>query len=205
MYPSTTFSNAPWADTRHSPASETGLIHAAQRGDREAFNELALTHQGRLYATACYLLGDRAAAADAVQEALIAAYRSLHTFSGGSFKSWLYRIVTRKCYDQLRSVRSRRSTSFEAWAEVEEARWPSPASGPEATVQRRELARRLEAGLAALPWDERQMVVLRDVQGLNYAAIAAATRRPIGTVKSKLSRARAKLRAALGPALSAPL
>jgi RNA polymerase sigma-70 factor, ECF subfamily len=81
----------------NEPQTEAALIHAAQRGDLEAFNQLALAHQGRLYATAYYLLGDRAAAADASQEALIAAYRSLGTFSGGSFKSWLYRIVTRKC------------------------------------------------------------------------------------------------------------
>ncbi len=182
---------------------EQSLIQAARCGDVDAFNQLALAHQPRLYTTAYYLLGDSAAAADATQEALIAAYRRLRTFNGGSFKSWLHRIVTRKCYDQLRDVHRRRSTSWDALAEAQEARWASKEEPPEGTVQRRELARRLEAGLEALPFQDREMVVLRDVQELSYTEIAAATQRPVGTVKSKLSRARAKLRGELGPHLAA--
>jgi RNA polymerase sigma-70 factor, ECF subfamily len=179
-------------------SDETKLIAAAQRGELEAFGELALAHHPWLYATAYYLLRDADAADDATQEALIAAYRSLPAFGGGSLKGWLYRIVTRKCYDQLRDLRRRRSTSWDALAETHAARWPSLDELPEPAVQRRELAHRLEAGLNCLPIQERQMVVMRAMHGLNYAEIAAATDRPVGTVKSKLSRARAKLRLALG-------
>lgn len=191
-----------WCDTAPLGWDEQSLIAAAQRGDREAFNQLALVHQGRLFSTAYYILGDAAAAADATQEALIAAYRSLHRFSGGAFKGWLYRIVIRKCYDQLRDAQRRRSTSWDVLAETQEGRLASQEEMPEAAVLRRELAHHLEASLNALPFPERQMVVLRDIQELNYSAIAAATGRPIGTVKSKLSRARAKLRGTLDPLLS---
>jgi RNA polymerase sigma-70 factor (ECF subfamily) len=182
---------------------EAHLIRAAQAGSAEAFNQLLQAHQTRLYSLAYYLLGDAASAADATQEAMIAAYRSLRSFRHGSFKNWLNRIVTRKCYDVMRDVRRRRSISWEEFVE-DDLTLTSPADGPETVAQRRELARRLEASLATLPFAERQMVVLSDVQGLSYQEIAEATGSRLGTVKSRLSRARAKLREELraSPAVS---
>lgn len=180
---------------RTAPAAldEQNLIEAARAGNCEAFNQLMQAHQGRMYSAAYYLLGEAAPAADAVQEAMIAAYRSLHSFRNGSFRNWLLRIVTRKCYDILRDVRRRRALAWDDFTE-DDPTLASHEDGPEVVVQRRELARRLEASLAALPWQDRQMVVLSDIQGLSYREIAEATSNPVGTVKSRLSRARGKLR-----------
>jgi RNA polymerase sigma-70 factor (ECF subfamily) len=183
----------PAVKARADHPEETRLIQAAQAGDREAFNQLIQLHQQRLYSVAYHLLGEAAPAADATQEAMIAAYRSLGSFRNGSFRNWLLRIVTRKCYDFLRDVKSRRSVSWENFDDDDPTR-ASSEDGPEAVVQRRELARRLEAGLAGLSFQEREMIVLSDIQGLSYMEIAQTTTRPVGTVKSRLSRARGKLR-----------
>jgi RNA polymerase sigma-70 factor, ECF subfamily len=97
-----------------APRDERSLIAAAQAGDCEAFNQLALAHQSRIYSVAYYLLGDAASASDAMQETLLSAYRNLRSFrKGNSLKGWLYRIVTRKCYDLLRDARRRRSTLWD--------------------------------------------------------------------------------------------
>ncbi len=175
---------------------ETRLIEAAQAGDREAFSQLMQCHQQRLYAVASYLLGDSTSAADATQEAMLAAYRSLGSFRNGSLRKWLLRIVTHKSYDILRDIKRRRSVSWEAFTD-DDPGLTVREDGPEAVVQRRELAQRLEASLAALSFHERQMVVLSDIHGLSYVEIAESTGRPVGTVKSRLSRARSKLREAL--------
>ena len=175
---------------------EAGLIRAAQAGSADAFDQLMAAYQRQIYALAYRLLGDAAAAADATQETMIAAYRFLRSFRNGSFKNWLLRIATRKSYDSLRDKHRRHNTS---WDELAEHDWP-PAShedGPEAVAQRRELARRLEAGLATLPLPERRLVVLSDVHEMSYLEIAGVTGTQLGTVKSRLSRARRKLRLAL--------
>ena len=183
---------------------ERSLIAAAQAGDCEAFNQLALAYQSRIYSVAYYLLSDAASASDAMQETLLSAYRNLRSFrKGNSLKGWLYRIVTRKCYDLLRDARRRRCTPWDESCETDRALVGREA-GPEVVVQCRELARRLEASLNTLAFTERQMVVLSDIHGLSYLEIARATGKPLGTVKSRLSRARAKLRAQLGHTVSAP-
>jgi len=172
------------------------LIRAARAGDHNTFNQLVQRHPGHLYTLAYYLVGDAAAVEDALQDALLAAYRSMASYRHGSWVSWLRRIVTHKCYDRLRSGQRRRSLSLVALPE-NNSQLASPADGPEAVVQRRELARRLEASLAALPFRERQLITLRDIHDLSYVEISATTGYPLGTVKSRLSRARAKLRAEL--------
>ena len=175
---------------------EARLIRAAQAGDQEAFNQLMARYQRRLYGLAYYLLGEAALADDATQEAMLAAYRSLPSFRHGSLGNWLRRIVTRKCYDHHRATQRRQSQSWEALPE-DALPLASRADGPEAFVQRRELAHQLEAALTALPYPDRQLVVLRDIHDLSYQEMAAAAGCPLGTVKSRLSRARAKLRAEL--------
>lgn len=202
-YPLCLMTDASARQAASAAGDERGLIAAAQAGDGEAFNQLALAHQGRLYAVAYYILGDAASAADATQEALISAYRNLPVFrQGAALKSWLYRIVTRKCYDLLRDARRRRSTAWDALC-VTDGALADCNDGPEVVVQRRELARRLEASLNLLAFAERQMIVMSDVHGMSYLEIAKATRNPLGTVKSRMSRIRAKLRAQLSDSVSA--
>jgi RNA polymerase sigma-70 factor (ECF subfamily) len=181
------------------------LIAEAQAGDVEAFNRLIVRYQDSAYHVAYRLLGDKAAAADATQEAFIAAYRRLHTFHAGSFKSWLYRIVINKCYDALRA-RQRRSTISldELIDDHEESRAylaVDHQAGPEALAQRRELTDLLQRHIAQLPIEQRVVLILSDVHGLNYGEIAAITRLRLGTVKSRLSRGRARLRDDLEPLL----
>ena len=181
-----------------SRMDEPALIHSAQKGDIDAFNRLVLAYQHQVYNLAYRIMGDEAAAADAAQEAFISAYNHLKSFRGGSFKSWLLRIVTNACYDDLRKRKRRPATSLEDMMGDEngegEFELPSTADGPETIVQRREMATLLQQGITTLPDDQRIVLVLSDVQGMSYEEIAEVTNSNLGTVKSRLSRARGKLR-----------
>lgn len=176
---------------------EASLIAAAQKGKVDAFNELVLAYQHRVYNLAHRILGDPAAAADATQEAFIAAFNSLDRFRGGSFKSYLLRIVTNRCYDQIRRHKRRPAISFEEFGEMDEEANPvltDDGEGPEERVERQALAQVIQAGIDTLPPEQRVTLVLRDAQGLSYKEVAKVTDVPLGTVRSRLARARAKLR-----------
>ena len=176
---------------------DEALVQASQRGDLAAFNILVGRYQTTVYNVAYRLLGERTAAEDATQDAFLLAFRGLHTFRGGSFKTWLLRITTNACYDQLRIRKRRPSTSLDAMNEnPDEPGFDPPDSGetPEEHTLRTELASGLREGLSALPDDQRLVVILSDVQGLSYEEIAAVTGTNMGTVKSRLSRARSRLR-----------
>lgn len=177
---------------------ENALIQSARKGDLDAFNTLVLAYQHQVYNLAYRIMGDEAAASDATQEAFISAYKNLKSFRGGSFKSWLLRIVTNACYDDLRRRKRRPATSLDELTNGEdgEAEFdvPSADDGPETIAQRHELAQLLQRGITTLPDDQRIVLVLSDVQGMSYEEIAEMTNSNIGTVKSRLSRARAKLR-----------
>ncbi len=179
------------------PMDEQALIQAALKGDLSAFNELVLTYQSQVYNLAYRIMGERDAAADATQEAFISAYRKLSSYRGGSFKAWLLRIVTNACYDELRRRKRRPSSSLDALYTNE----PTPGQpfvshpeDPEAHVQRQDLNEMLQKGILDLPEDQRVALVLADVQGYNYKEIAEITETALGTVKSRISRARAKMR-----------
>lgn len=170
---------------------------AAQRGDLDAFNELVLAYQDRVYNLAYRILGDPAAAEDATQEAFIAAYRHLSTFRGGSFLSWLMRTVANRCYDELRRQKRRPAVSWESFGEMDEDANPFLVNGhptPEEAAQQAELTRFLQSAIVTLPPDQRVVLVLSDVEGMNYQEIADTVGIPVGTVKSRLARARARLR-----------
>ena len=178
---------------------EDRLIQAAQRGSLDAFNELVLAYQDQVYNLAYRIMGDPASASDATQEAFIAAYQHIEGFRGkyaSSFKSWLMRIVSNACYDELRRRKRHPTTSIEDF-EIDEEANPalvSKTEGPEMFTEREEMARVIEAGIRTLPADQRVTLVLADVQDFSYQEIAEATDSPLGTVKSRLARARAKLR-----------
>jgi len=176
---------------------EQALIAQAQQGDLDAFNQLVIRYQSLAYHVAYRVVNDADAAADAAQDAFLRAYRAINQYRGGSFKSWLWRIVTNTCYDQLRAKQRRPTASLEALLVVD----PAPGSSlvdqtesPEAYTERQELSQAIQAGINTLPPDQRIALTLCDVAGMNYQEIAEATRVSLGTVKSRISRARTKLR-----------
>jgi RNA polymerase sigma-70 factor (ECF subfamily) len=176
---------------------EQALIQAAQRGDLNAFNELVLSYQGQVYNLAYRIMGEGDSAADATQEAFISAYRAIGNYRGGSFRAWLMRIVTNACYDELRRRKRRPTSSLDALYVTDAApdgAFTSHNESPEAYAQRQDLNQMLHAGLQTLPEDQRVVIVLSDVQGYNYKEIAEMTGASLGTVKSRLSRGRAKMR-----------
>jgi RNA polymerase sigma-70 factor (ECF subfamily) len=181
--------------------NEPALITAARRGNMTAFNTLVLHYQDRVYSLAYRILGESESAADAAQDAFIAAYRRLDTYRGGSFRAWLYRIATNTCYDELRRLKRRPVTAIEdlPGAEADDGPpIPADTASPEQAVQQAELARAIQRCIATLHNDQRAVLVLSDVEGLSYQEITDITGATLGTVKSRLSRARAGVRNCLG-------
>jgi RNA polymerase sigma-70 factor (ECF subfamily) len=181
---------------------EPALIRDAQRGDLDAFNSLVLAYQDTVYNTALRILSDEDLAADASQEAFLSAFRALNSYRGGSFRAWLLRTVTNACYDELRRKKRRPTTPLEPDSddgeEVESPRWlADPSASPEQQLEREELEHAIQHCLDALPADFRTVVVLADIQGLDYTEVARAARVPLGTIKSRLARARLRLRECL--------
>lgn len=181
---------------------EQALIRRAQQGDLEAFNQLVLAYQDLLFNTALRILEDEDMAADATQEAFLSAFRAITSFRGGSLRVWLLRTVTNACYDELRRRRRRPSTPLEPWTEDEEEmetpRWlADPAASPEEQLEQAELEHAIEHCLGKLPLEFRTVVVLTDIQGLEYAEAARVVGIPVGTIKSRLARARLRLQRCL--------
>jgi RNA polymerase sigma-70 factor (ECF subfamily) len=192
-------------------AEERTLITRGQSGDRAAFNALIERYQATAYALALRMLGDPEAAADVTQEAFLSAFRHLGTFRGTSFRAWLLRIVSNGCFDVFRARSRHPTTSLDALTEAgdgalaggnpDDGRLPAPltdaAWDPERAALRRETIAAIEAALLCLPAEQRLAVILSDVQGLPYEEIARVMETPVGTVKSRIARARAHLRALL--------
>jgi RNA polymerase sigma-70 factor (ECF subfamily) len=180
---------------------ELRFVEAARRGDVESFNALVRLYEGRVYNLCYRMLGDADSAADAAQEAFLSAFRNLRAFRGGSFRSWLLRIATNACYDALRARKRRPAVSLDAHADDEDdaspLQLPDTAESPDDAALRRELAGAIQHGLASLPEDQRAVVILSDIEGLSYEEIAVVTGANLGTVKSRLSRGRARLREVL--------
>lgn len=175
---------------------EEKLIAQAQQGDVTAYNRLVLHYQDIVYNVALRIMKDPGSAEDATQEAFISAYHALRRFRGGSFKSWLLRIVTNACYDELRRRKRRPQSSLDAITEEIES--PSfmadDSAGPEEQQQQVELIDAVERCLEELPDEQRIAAVLCDVEGRDYKEIAEIMSTSLGTVKSRISRARSKLR-----------
>ncbi len=181
---------------------EPALILEAQHGNLEAFNTLVLTYQDMVFNTALRILGDEDLAADASQEAFLSAFRAINSYRGGSFKAWLLRTVTNACYDELRRRKRRPTTPLEPETEdgdeMESPRWlADPSASPEEELDQVELEHAIQHCLDRLPTDFKTVVVLADIQGLDYDEVARAARVPLGTIKSRLARARLRLRECL--------
>jgi RNA polymerase sigma-70 factor (ECF subfamily) len=178
---------------------QSALIQSAQLGDLEAFNQLILAHQNRLFNIAVCMLRNEDCAADAVQNAFILAFRKLSSFRGGSFASWLLSILKNVCYDDLRRQKRQNTCALEPVTDDDEE-FDSPiwltdhSQNPAGEVETAELMHAIWAGLQTLLPEFRIVITLVDVDGLNYAEVAAVVGIPVGTVKSRLARARLKLR-----------
>ncbi|WP_030376943.1 MULTISPECIES: RNA polymerase sigma factor SigM [unclassified Streptomyces] len=172
--------------------SDQDLLARHVGGDHEAFGELVRRHRDRLWAVALRTLGDREEAADAVQDALVSAYRAAHTFRGRSaVTTWLHRITVNACLDRARKAASRRTSPVEDTERLEQLLEPhEPASAP---AERNDLNRELLQALATLPADQRAALVLVDMQGYPVAEAARILDVPTGTVKSRCARGRARL------------
>lgn len=175
------------------------LIERSLNGELDAFNQLILEYQNLAYSVAYRLLSNTEAAADAVQDSFIKAYRALESFRGGSFKSWLMRIVTNTCYDELRAQKRRRTDSLDALPVEEEfvTQLIDSRESPDQFVERQELSGLIEAAIQSLPEDQRTVLILCDVHGYAYEEIAEMTDVAMGTVKSRISRARGRVRSYL--------
>ncbi len=185
---------------------ESALIQSAKSGDHEAFNRLVLAYQDMVYNHAHAILGESDSAEDAVQETFIKAFRGLRGYRGGSFRAWLLRIASNTCYDELR--RSNHRQEVDDWLVGEDGEeyellelLPSPELSPDAQVEQRELMAAVQRGLQRLPVEYRAVAVIVDVLGFDYAEAAASLGVPVGTVKSRLARARQGLRQYLGQSL----
>lgn len=181
---------------------EKELIVAAQRGDLNAFNALISRYQNLLFGIALRMLNDEDTASDAVQEALISAFSKFRTFRGGSLRSWLARVTVNACYDELRRKRRQREVPLEQFnmegEEVEDLMWMiDPSALPEERYESYELENAIQRSLNQLTPAYREVVVLVDIEGLSYEEASIAARVPVGTVKSRLARARLQMRSSL--------
>ena len=182
---------------------EAALIQSAQKGDLDAFNRLVLAYQVMAFNLACRMLDDDAAAEDATQTSFLNAYRSLGRYRGGSFRAWVMRMVTNACYDELRRRQRHPTAPLEPVDPEEDQEIESPAwlvdngPTPEQELERVELDSAVQHCLNGLPEEFRSVAVMVDIEGLDYQEVAVATGKPLGTIKSRLARARMKLRKCL--------
>ena len=173
---------------------EQKWIAAAREGDQDAFENLVRLYEKRVLALTQRMCQNPEDAAEAAQEAFLAAWQGLRSFRGdSSFSTWLYRLASNACVDLLRREGKRRAAVS---LDDEELNLDIPASvpSPQEEAERRELRERIEEGLRALPPEYRAPLVLREIQQLRYDEISQALGLDIGTVKSRISRGRKKLR-----------
>jgi RNA polymerase sigma-70 factor, ECF subfamily len=182
-------------------SSETSLVERCRQGDPQAFARLVALHEGMVFNLAARLLGDGEEARDLSQEVFLQVFRTLGRFEGRStLRTWIYRIVVNQCRNRQRWWRRRRrdrSLSLQDLTDAQEARLSEGRGGehgPQRELERRDEAREVQAALAALSFDHRAILMLREVEGLSCHEIAHALGLPAGTVKSRLARAREALR-----------
>lgn len=180
------------------PYDDERLVYMASKGSLEAFNELVLNYQNLAYHHAYMLLGDPALAEDAAQDSFIRAFQNIARFRGGSFRAWILKIVTNSAYDTLRRLKRHPTQSLypedQYGDEVESPAWLiDPGASVQNTVEQSEFSRKLYRLIDELPVVYRTVLTLIDLHQLGYAEVADALQIPIGTVKSRLARARLQM------------
>ena len=182
---------------------EIALVKQAQKGDLDSFNRLVLNYQDAVYNLACRFLSDNDLASDAAQTTFISAYRNIAQFRGGSFKAWLMRMVSNACLDELRRQKRHPSVSLEPISADNEQEFETPSwlkddsPDPETALEMKELEKGIQHCLDQLPNEFKIVVLLVDVEGLDYSEASQSIQKPLGTVKSRLARARIKLQECL--------
>jgi RNA polymerase sigma-70 factor (ECF subfamily) len=209
IHQKTTYNEADYLSRKGQPAqirnkhflgaNERVMISAAKQGNVEAFNQLVLSYQDKVFTQAYYILGDRMAAEDAAQEAFVSAYESIKSYRGGSFRGWLFRIVTNKCLDDLRDSKRYLETDFEdndEWLSgIDMPSWPdNSGKTPEDYIISTEIERYLCMCLNRLITNYRIAIILVDIFDMSYGEAAKIIGCPVGTIKSRLSRARFQMR-----------
>ena len=173
-------------------------LERARGGDARAFDSLARAHERALYSHVARILGPGPDAEDVVQDAFVSAWRSMRGFEGTSFKAWLFRIARNRAIDVIRAQKRRAELPLDPPADDGgDPGWAEPvAGGPSLTdiAAGHEALAAVELALALVPVEQRDALLLRDVEGFSYEEIAAITVSEIGTVKSRIHRARVTVR-----------
>lgn len=187
------------SEKKSPPNPDANLVAKAKRGDLTAFNQLVLIHQKQMFNIAYRMMGDQSLAADMTQDAFIKAHKSIKSLKGDNFKAWVARIVSNRCLDELRKQKRRGEESIEAVTDgFESPRFlASETDNPESVQVEKDRFVVIKRCLEGLPPDQRNAIILRDVQGYDYASISETLELSLGTVKSRISRARASLRSCL--------
>lgn len=188
-----------WSDVA---GDELVLVQRCANGEEDACADLVAAHQRMVYQLSLHLLGDHNEALDLSQEVFLRVFRTIRSFRGQSaLRTWIYRIVINQASNRQRWWRRRHRSQQVSFEQHVEAHGELPDTrrldSPDAILSQKELAGRIQAALDRLPFDQRTVIVLREVDGLSYEEIAFSLDVAIGTVKSRLARAREQLRAEL--------
>ena len=192
-----------------APHEDSALVKAFQAGEKAAFDRLVLKHKDRLFNLCYWFLGDYQEANDSAQEAFIRAYRSLNKFrSESTFSTWLYRIAVTTCKNRLKSLEYRlrkKMVWLDGPGKSEGSNPPidieDESHSPVIELERKERMALIRKAVDSLPSEQKTVVVLRDIDGLSYEEIASIAGLNLGTVKSRLARARLGLRKRIGRAI----
>lgn len=191
-----------WAEPSAEWAADAALVQLCASGDEDACKRLVTDHQRMVYQLALHLLGDQQEALDLSQEVFLRVFRTLHQFRGRSaLRTWIYRIVVNQASNRQRWWRRRHRGQQVSLDEHVAAHGDPPEprneGAPDRVLGQKEIAAAVWQALDALPFDQRTVVVLREIDGLSYDEIAESLGVAVGTVKSRLARARETLRSAL--------
>ncbi|MFQ5903073.1 MAG: RNA polymerase sigma factor [Candidatus Binatia bacterium] len=172
------------------------LVQRSQGGDRLAFNQLVLKYRNRVMGVATRMLGDRVEAEDLAQDVFVKVYHGLQGFQGEAlFSTWLYRVTANSCLNRRR--RRKRESQVTQVVDDPERVFSDRASNPHTLLERKELKVFLEKAIQALPQEQRMVLILRDIEGLSYEEIADSLGLELGTVRSRLHRARLEVQASV--------
>jgi RNA polymerase sigma-70 factor (ECF subfamily) len=184
--------------THTNQHEEENLIQSARNGDLDAFNQLVLKYQDLAYNHANAMLRDSFLAEDATQEGFIKAFQNINSFRGGSFRAWLMRIVTNTVYDMLRKSKRQLTQPLypedESGEEIDSVSWlADPNASVQEIIERQEFAGEIYQMLGELPKAYRSVLTLIDIYEMDYIEVAQSLNIPIGTVKSRITRARLRM------------
>jgi len=182
---------------------ESLLIQQAKKGDVEAFNQLVMGYQTQVYNLSCRMISDTMLADDVTQDTFIKAFHHLKSFHGGSFRAWLLRIATNNCYDEMRRSKRRPSQPLnpyntETGEEIDDPVWLTDDGAlSEDFIHSRELEAAIQRCIDQLQAQFKAVLIMVDVQGMDYKEAARAAETPVGTIRSRLARARDKVQRCL--------